>query len=171
MLHILCCVPVSSADSGQSDTCPHLCSSLSAFPGTSGLITRLLNNPCFNLCQLKKWVINIYLFREHFWTRLMKRHPFDLVALLLLQSSTLTSHAGLQALGSWELVLHVMTWEKKTLRRSFYVTCHSVVSAIQHQTSIFSEHLFAKENTYRTPSFFPWCSSFALAGLWPSEMV
>lgn len=90
MLHILCCVPVSSADDGQSDTCPHLlCSSLSAFPGTSGLISRLLNNPRFNLCQLKKCVINIYLFREHFWARLMKRHPFDLVALLLLQSSTL----------------------------------------------------------------------------------
>lgn len=132
MLHILRCVPVSSADSGQSDTCPHLCSSLSAFPGTSGLITRLLNNPCFNLCQLKKWVINIYLFREHFWTRLMKRHPFDLVALLLLQSSTLFHKscwfASIRELGTGFACYDLGKKDIETLflcHLSFSCLCHS----------------------------------------------
>lgn len=57
-----------SPDIGQSGTCPQLvCSSLSAFPGTSGLIARLLNNPHSNLSQLKLTYVS--LFTEHFWTR------------------------------------------------------------------------------------------------------
>lgn len=117
MLYIFCCVLFSSPNTGQSGSYSQLlCSLLSAFPRSSVLITRLLNNPCPNLCQLALTCVSLDLyistFREHFWTRLMKSHSFAAVALLLLSSQIMffCKHA----LGN----LNMMTWEKKKLNIS-----------------------------------------------------
>lgn len=137
MLYIFSCMPVSSPDIGQSGTCPQLvCSSLSAFPGTSGLIARLLNNPHSNLSQLKLTYVS--LFTEHFWTRWMKSHPFDAVALLFLSSPLLhkswcSASTGL-GIGSWFCLCWLGQKKKLNYLVLLHIICHSVVSLIHQQT-------------------------------------
>lgn len=146
MLYIFSCMPVSSPDVGQSGTCPQLvCSSLSAFPGTSGLIARLQNNPHSKLCQLKLTYLS--LFREHFWTRWMKSHPFDAVALLFLSSPLLhkswcSASTGL-GIGSWFCTWWLEQKKKLNYLVLLHIICHSVVSLIHQHFFFFPEFPFA----------------------------
>lgn len=138
MLYIFSCMPVSSPDIGQSGTCPQLvCSSLSAFPGTSGLIARLLNNPHSNLSQLKLTYVS--LFTEHFWTRWMKSHPFDAVALLFLSSPLLhkswcSASTGL-GIGSWFCICWL--GQKKEVELSCASSYYLSFSCLPHPSADF----------------------------------